>query len=46
MFSLVISRYYGGDGPTALRVVLATSLLAVIAIPVWLTWGLALIPAG
>jgi predicted permease len=45
MFSLVISRYYGGDGPTALRVVLATSLLAVVAIPIWLTWGLTLIPA-
>jgi malate permease and related proteins len=41
MMPIVIARHYGGDPNTALQVVLSTSLLALITIPLWLRFGLA-----
>ncbi len=42
MFPIVMSRHYGGDPPTALRVVLGTSLLGLLTIPLWIHFGLRL----
>ncbi|MFM8716809.1 MAG: hypothetical protein ACKOF3_08520 [Spartobacteria bacterium] len=33
-------NFHGGDMPTALRVVLATSLASLVTIPFWLGWAL------
>lgn len=40
VFPIVLSRHYGGDTATALRVVLATSLAALVTIPLWIRSGL------
>ena len=40
VFPVVLTRHYGGDVPTAVRVVLFTSLLGLLTIPLWLTAGL------
>jgi hypothetical protein len=40
MFPIVMSRHYGGDPPTAVRVVVATSALGLITIPLWIRFGL------
>ncbi len=39
-FSIVMARHYGGDTPTALRAVIATSVLGLITIPLWIRFGL------
>lgn len=39
-FPIVMTRHYGGDVPTALRVVLGTSLLSLITIPFWIHFGM------
>ncbi len=39
VFPIVLTRLYGGDTETALRVVLSTSLIAVVLIPVWIAAG-------
>jgi malate permease and related proteins len=43
VFSIVIARHYGGDAATALRVVLATSIVGLITIPLWLRFGIHLL---
>jgi len=43
VFSIVMARHYGGDSATALRVVMATSLVALATIPLWIPAGLALL---
>ncbi len=40
MFPIVITRHYGGDTPTALRVVLGTSLVGLLSIPFWVRLGI------
>jgi predicted permease len=48
-FPIVLARHYGGDVLTAVRVVVGTSLVGVITIPLWLKiglWWLDLAPAG
>lgn len=40
VFPVVISKHYGGDPATALRVVLGTVLAGLITIPLWLRFGL------
>ena len=40
VFPIVITRHYGGDPATALRIVLGTSLAGFITIPLWLRFGL------
>jgi malate permease and related proteins len=46
MFSIVVTRYYGGDGAMAVRLVIATSLAALAAIPLWLSAGMAWLGLG
>ena len=43
VFPIVISKHYGGDLNTALRVVLATSVVGLITIPLWIRFGLAFV---
>ncbi len=43
MFSIVVTRFYDGDGPLAVRLVLATSLVALLSVPLWLAAGLTLL---
>jgi predicted permease len=40
IFAMVIARHYGGKMPTAVQVVVATSLLGLLVIPLWLRFGL------
>ena len=37
---IVMSRYYGGDPPTALRVVIGTSAVGLVTIPFGIRFGL------
>jgi predicted permease len=39
VFTIVMARHFGGDSPTALRVVLSNSLLGLITIPLWIVIG-------
>jgi predicted permease len=43
VFPIVLSRFFGGSVPTAMRVVLATTLLSLITMPLWVAAGLALL---
>lgn len=40
VFPIVMARHYGGDAATALRVVVATSLLSIATTPLWVRAGL------
>jgi len=40
VFPIVLAKLHKGDMPTALRVVLGTSLAALVTIPLWLSFGL------
>jgi predicted permease len=40
VFPIVMSRLYNGDPPTAVRVVLATSVVSLLTIPLWIHFGL------
>jgi len=40
VFPIVLAKIHGGDMPTALRVVLGTSLVGLVTIPLWLAFGL------
>jgi len=40
MFPLVISRHYGGQPLIAAQIILVTTLLGILVIPLWLTFGL------
>lgn len=39
VFPIVMARHYGGDVPTALRVALGTSIIALLATPLWIKAG-------
>ncbi len=43
MMPIVIARHYGGDGALAVKVVLGTTLLSLITIPLWVSLGLRLL---
>jgi predicted permease len=43
MFPVILAKHYGGDPATALRIVLITSVLGLITIPLWLKFGLIVI---
>jgi malate permease and related proteins len=43
VFPVVMARHYGGDPATALRVVLATSLIGLATIPLWIRAGMAFV---
>ncbi|MCS7091265.1 MAG: AEC family transporter [Verrucomicrobiota bacterium] len=40
VFPIVMARHYGGHVPTAMQVVLSTSLVSLVTIPWWIQWGL------
>jgi len=40
VFPIVMSRHYQGDPPTALRVVIGTSVVGLITIPLWIRFGM------
>ncbi|MEM6689125.1 MAG: AEC family transporter [Planctomycetota bacterium] len=39
IFPIVLVRLYGGDTQISIQVILSTSLLGILAIPIWLTLG-------
>lgn len=41
VFPIVMAKHYAGDPPTALRVVLGTSVVGLVTIPLWIRLGLA-----
>jgi predicted permease len=43
MFPLVLSRHYGGQPIVAARVILATTLLGLVVIPLWIAVGIKLV---
>jgi len=40
---IIVARHYGGSPGVAVQAVLATSLLALITMPLWISWGIRLI---
>lgn len=40
IFPLVINRFYQGDSRTAVQVVLGTTVVGIVTIPLWLSFGL------
>ena len=40
VFSIIMARHYGGDPPTAMRVVIGTSAIGLVTIPLWIRFGL------
>lgn len=40
VFPIVLAKHYGGDVSTAVRVVLATSVLSLVTMPLWLSAGM------
>lgn len=46
VFTVVMARHFGGDGGTALRVVIGTSILSLATMPVWLKAGMAWLGLG
>jgi len=40
VFPIVMSRLFAGDPPTAIRVVIGTSLVGFVTIPIWLHFGM------
>ena len=43
VFPIVLTAHYDSDEKTAMRVVIATSLLSIVTMPLWLSFGLRLI---
>lgn len=42
VFPVVLARIYGGDMPTALRIVVVSSLAGILTIPLWIAGGISL----
>ena len=40
VFPIVMAKHYGGDAPTAVRIVVGTSLIGLITIPLWIRFGM------
>jgi malate permease and related proteins len=40
VFPIIMSRHYSGDLPTALRVIIGTSVVGLLTIPIWIRVGL------
>ncbi len=43
VFSIILARMYGGDAGAAIRIVVATSALSLVTVPLWISLGLWLI---
>lgn len=46
VFPIVMTRHYGGDAPTALRVVLGTSIASLVTTPLWIRIGVQWVENG
>lgn len=46
IFPIVVTRAHDGDMPTALQVVIGTSLAGLVTIPLWLSFGMAWVLGG
>jgi predicted permease len=46
VFPIIMSRHYNGDPPTAMRVVLATSVVGLVTIPLWIRFGMRFVGLG
>ncbi len=44
IFPIVLTRHYSGDTPTALQTVIGTTIFSIVAMPLWLQWGMKLLP--
>lgn len=42
-FTVILARHYGGDPPTAVRSLIATSALGLVTIPLWIRLGIKLV---
>jgi predicted permease len=42
VFPIVLARHFNGSPEVALKVVLSTTLLSLVTIPLWLTYGMSL----
>jgi malate permease and related proteins len=40
VFPIIMARHYGGHAPTALRIVIGTTVLGLVTIPLWIKLGL------
>jgi predicted permease len=40
VFPIILAKHYGGDAPTAVRIVLTTHLACLLTCPLWLTIAL------
>ncbi|MFA6546749.1 MAG: AEC family transporter [Limisphaerales bacterium] len=40
VFAILAARHFGGDAPTSLRVIIATSALSFVTIPLWIRLGM------
>ncbi len=43
IFPIVMAKHYGGDTPTALRIVIGTSAIGLLTIPLWIRLGMKLV---
>jgi len=46
VFPVILAKHYGGDPTTALRIVLATSLVGLITMPLWIRAGMQYVLGG
>ena len=40
VFPIIMARHYGGHAPTALRIVIGTTVIGLLTIPLWIKLGL------
>jgi predicted permease len=40
VFPIVLAKHYGGDSATAMRVVLGTTVVSFVTIPLWIRFGM------
>jgi predicted permease len=40
VFPIVLARHYQGDPATAMRVVIGTSVVGLVTIPLWIRFGM------
>jgi malate permease and related proteins len=43
VFPIILARHYDGDPPTAMRVVLGTTVVSLVTIPLWIRFGMAFV---
>jgi predicted permease len=46
VFPILLARHYGGDPPTAMRVVIGTSVAGLLTIPLWVRFGMRFLGVG